>query len=88
MSYSFNVKKVGGELVVENGGHAAEHLPDGASFTVQGHIPAAGTSQYGSIGVTLTVPLPGVDYGQLLAAASGGCNAAPVVAEPAAEETS
>lgn len=87
MSYSFNIKKVNGELVVENGGHAAQHLPEGAAFTVQGHIPSADSSQYGSIGVTLTVPFPGADYGQLLAAASGGCNAAPPPAAVTLSET-
>ena len=86
MSYSFNIKKVGDDLVLTNAEYSARHLPDGAVITVNGHDPVEGTSQHGTIGVSLAVPFPGGYDGQMqqLVATSAGYNAQPVkAAEPA-----
>lgn len=86
MSYSFNVKRVGDELVLANAEYAARHLPDGAVITVHGHDPVEGTSPHGTIGVSLAVPFPGGYDGQVqqLVSATAGYNAQPVkAAEPA-----
>lgn len=96
MSYSFSIKKVGDELVLSGHEYAARHLPDGAVLTVNGHDPVEGTSPFGTLGVSLSVPFPGGYDGQqqVLVSASAGYNAAPVKApvadpvepvEPAAE---
>lgn len=79
MSYSFNVKKVGDELVLTGAEYAARHLPDGAVFTVNGHDPVEGTSPFGTLGVALAVPFPGGYEGQMqqLVSATAGYNAKP-----------
>jgi len=56
MSYGFRIEKIDGKLVLdENAQHAAQHLPDGAVISVNGHHPVEGTSQLGTIGVQLGV---------------------------------
>jgi len=67
MSYGFNVRKVGDELVLENHKAAAAHIPDGAVFTVSGHEPKPDTSKVASLNVSLAVHVEGQPYPQAAA---------------------
>lgn len=57
MSYSFQVRKTGGSLELVDTGYlsqVAEHVPDGAVFTVNGHTPSPDSSKIGAVHVQLT----------------------------------
>lgn len=76
MSYSFNVAKVNGELVLQNHECAAAHIPDGAVFTIGGHDPASDTSSVANLNVGLAIRTEGKNYPERVAQAGLSYNTA------------